>query len=132
MLEFTSVSYSHRQGKVVHKFTNLFLLWRGRVSKKTFWLCGLLPATVISVIGWRLDLPDSLALLVLLAAIYIGLMLSIKRSHDLGRTGFFSLVLAVPLLNLWPLFVFAFVNGAAGDNEYGPPDRRFPNVLVDE
>ena len=67
----------------------------------------------------------------LVAASYIGLMLSIKRSHDLGYTGFFSLVLVVPLLNLWPLVMLGFFEGTEGDNKYGPPDERFPNVWVD-
>ena len=93
------------------KFKNLFLLWRGRVSRKTYWLCGLLPAIVMSVIGWRLDSPIWLTLIVLSVVIYIGLMLSIKRSHDLGYTGFFALVLSVPLLNLWPIVMFWFFKG---------------------
>ena len=124
---------------------DIFLLWRGRVSRKTYWICGLLPAILMSVIGvvlrtsqltariWsRVDLPVWLTLIVLSAAIYIGLMLSIKRSHDLGHTGFFSFVLLVPFLNLWPLVIFGFFKGTEGDNKYGPPDRRFPNVCVDE
>ena len=111
---------------------DIFLLWRGRVSRKTYWLCGLLPAAVMSVIGWRLGLPVWLTPIVLLVVIYIGLMLSIKRSHDLGYAGFFSLVLFVPLLNLWPLVMFGFFKGTEGENKYGPPDRRFPNVFVNE
>ena len=118
--------------KIVQAFKDIFLLWRGRVSRKTYWICGLLPAIVMSGIGSRLDSPVWLPLIVLLVAIYIGLMLSIKRSHDLGYTGFFSLVLLVPLLNLWPLVVFGFFQGTEGENKYGPPDRRFPNVCVDE
>ena len=111
----------HRKGKIVQGLKDIFLLWRGRVSKKTYWLCGLLPVIVMSVIGSvlctspvtarifsRLDLPVWLTLIVLVVAIYIGLMLSIKRSHDLGYTGFFSLVLVVPFLNLWPLVMFGF------------------------
>ena len=125
-------STERRKGKIVHELKNIFLLWRGRASRKTYWLCGILPAIPMSVIGSRFDLPLWLTLSVLLAAIYIGLMLSIKRSHDLGYTGFFSLVLLVPLLNLWPLVVFGFFQGTEGENKYGPPDRRFPNVCVDE
>ena len=113
-------------------FKDIFLLWRGRVSRKTYWLCGLLPATVVSLIGWRLDPPLWLVPIVLLVVIYIVLMLSIKRSHDLGGTGFFSLLLLVPLLNLWPLIMFGFFKGTEGENKYGPPDRRFPSVLVNE
>jgi uncharacterized membrane protein YhaH (DUF805 family) len=129
----------------MQRFKNIFLLWRGRVSRKTYWLCGLVPAIVTSVIGVvlysspvtasfrsRLDLPLWPMLIALLVAIYIGLMLSIKRSHDLGYTGFFSLVLLVPLLNLWPLVMFGFFLGSEDENQHGPPDRRFSNVFVDE
>ena len=80
----------------------------------------------------RLDLPVWLTLTVLSVTTYIGLMLSIKRSHDLGYTGFFSLVLLVPFLNLWPLVMFMFFSGTEGENKYGPPDRRFPNVFVND
>ena len=130
----------------MQRFKNIFLLWRGRVSRKTYWICGLVPAMVLSVTGAalcspaavtagicsRLDLPIWLTLAVLSVAIYIGLMLSIKRSHDLGRTGFFSLVLLVPFVNLWPLVMFGFFKGTEEENKYGPPDRRFPNVFVNE
>ena len=132
-----------RKGKVVQAFKDIFLLWRGRISRKTYWICGFLPPIVMSVIGLalcssptrdclRLDLPVWLTLTVLSVTTYIGLMLSIKRSHDLGYTGVFALVLFVPLLNLWPLVTFGFFNGTEGENKYGPPDRRFPNVCVDE
>jgi uncharacterized membrane protein YhaH (DUF805 family) len=134
------------RGETVKKFGDIFLLWRGRVSRKTYWLCGLLPASIIPVTGAvlcspaavtsgicsRLDLPVWLRLLALLAALYIGLMLSVKRSHDLGYTGLFSLVLLVPPLSLWPLILFAFFKGTEGENKYGPPDRRFPHVFVNE
>ena len=125
---------------------DIFLLWHGRVSRKTYWICGLLPLIALSVgrvalcspaastaeICSRIDLPVWLTLVVLAGAIYIGLMLSIKRSHDLGYTGFFSLVLFVPLVNLWPLVMFGFFKGVEAENKYGPPDRRFQNVFVNK
>jgi len=116
----------------VRKFSDIFVLCQGRVSRKTYWLCGLLPAIVLSVISWRLAPPLWLLLTMLAIAGYIGLMLSIKRSHDLGRRGFFVVLLLVPLVNLWLLALFAFQEGTAGGNRYGLPDERFPNVLVDE
>ena len=129
----------------MHVFKDIFILWRGRISKKTYWICGILPVIAMSVISvvlytspltasrWaRIDLPILLELIMLLAAIYVGLMLSIKRSHDLGYSGFFSLVLLVPFVNLWPLVMFGFFTGAEGENKYGSPDGRFPNVFVDD
>ena len=124
---------------------HIFLLWRGRVSRKTYWICGLLPAIATLVIGvvlraspltagtWsRLNVPVWLVLVAVSLTIYIGLILSIKRSHDLDYTGFFSFVLFVPLVNFWPLIMFGFFRGIEVENKYGPPDERFPNVFVNE
>lgn len=146
MLEFLGLALLPRgKGHIVQAFKDIFLLWRGRISRKTYWICGLLPAIATLVTGvvlraspltaatWsRIDAPVWLELVAVLLAIYIGLMLSIKRSHDLDYRGFFSLVLFVPFLNLWPLVMFGFFKGTDGENKYGPPDTRFPNVLVNE
>lgn len=94
---------------------------------------GVLYTSPLTATIWSLlDLLGWLTLIVPLVAIYFGLMLSIKRSHDLGYTGFFSLVLLVPFLNLWPLVMFMFFSGTEGENKYGPPDRRFPHVFVND
>ena len=44
----------------------------------------------------------------------------VKRAHDRNRTGWFVLLLFVPLVNLWPLVEFFFLRGTEGPNKYGP------------
>lgn len=51
------------------------------------------------------------------ALLAIGLMLTIQRSHDFNTTGWLSLLMLVPLANL----VFWFIPGTDGPNRYGPP-----------
>lgn len=51
-------------------------------------------------------------------AVVIGTaMIVIRRVHDLGRNGWWALLLLVPLANLY----IYFAPGTAGVNSYGPP-----------
>lgn len=60
---------------------------------------------------------------------YVNLMLAIKRSHDFNVTGWVSLLVFVPLLNL----IFLFIPGTDGPNRYGnktAPNRGAAWILV--
>ncbi len=47
----------------------------------------------------------------------VGFIMAIRRVHDMGYSGWLSLLILVPLVNLW----FLFAPGTQGPNEYGPP-----------
>lgn len=55
------------------------------------------------------------------ALIYFQIMLAIKRSHDFDTTGWLSLLIFVPLINL----VFLFIPGTNGPNRFG--NKTAPN-----
>lgn len=42
-----------------------------------------------------------------------------KRCHDLGKSGFFGLLLLIPLVNFIFGIYLAFFKGDENDNEYG-------------
>jgi uncharacterized membrane protein YhaH (DUF805 family) len=48
------------------------------------------------------------------------LALGVKRCHDRGRSGWFLLLMLVPLVQLWPIIELAFLRGTAGENRFGP------------
>ena len=52
----------------------------------------------------------------------IGFILAIRRAHDMGHSGWLSLLILVPLANLW----FLFAPGTPTANEYGP--KPVPNT----
>jgi len=77
------------------------------------------PATLLYVLA-------ELIVLALAFGIVFGssVVLSIKRWHDLDKSGLWALIGFVPILG-WvaqPLF-FAFCRGTVGANRYGPPPR---------
>jgi uncharacterized membrane protein YhaH (DUF805 family) len=47
----------------------------------------------------------------------VGFLLTIQRCHDFNTTGWLSLLVLIPLVNL----IFWFIPGTDGENEYGAP-----------
>ncbi len=111
-------------------YTQLFLSFEGRIPRSTFWLRFYLPVLLITIVMTVLDFSlgtfneelsvglfsgiSAVLLLYPIFAVYV------KRAHDRNRTGWFVLLLFVPLVNLWPLVEFFFLRGTEGPNKYGP------------
>lgn len=62
---------------------------------------------------------DELFLYTAISRVALGIMPGIKRLHDLGVTGWFVLLSAVPVLGYILFFILQFVPGAEGENKYG-------------
>ena len=56
-----------------------------------------------------------LAIVAYVALIYVNIMMTIKRSHDFNVSGWLTLLIFVPLVNL----IFLFVPGTDGPNRFG-------------
>ncbi len=93
-----------------------------------YWLVGLPLGIAASFL--RLNLGGSeqqsfLALIPILILIliftYCVIVLSIKRAHDRGRSGWFLLLLFIPTLNLWPMVELCFVPGLKGAQRSADP-----------
>ena len=115
--------------------TALYFSSTGRISRKTYWVATL-PLFVLSVVTELLEESvvtsgDDVALLLitLLAVAIPSVMLSIKRLHDLGRSGWFVLIGFIPVFGpLWLFVALGLFSGTIGPNLYGPdpldPDAR--------
>lgn len=58
-----------------------------------------------------------------IALLILGFMLTIQRCHDFNVNGWLALLMVVPLANL----IFLFIPGTDGPNRYGPPTP--PNTV---
>ncbi len=67
-----------------------------------------------------------LALLVI-ASIVISIMFGKRRFNDLNRSGWWSLLLLIPYVQLLPMIYLVFFPGSDGSNNYGPAPK--PNSL---
>jgi uncharacterized membrane protein YhaH (DUF805 family) len=108
--------------------------FNGRISRKAFWLVtlasfiisiGLNMVALGSAFGGGMD-PNNMPTipvwfwLVQIPMLWIGLAVYCKRWHDQDKSGWFSLLLLIPLLGfLIVIIMLGFIGGSPGPNRYG-------------
>ena len=53
------------------------------------------------------------------------LAVSTRRCHDIGRRGYFLLLLFVPLINVFVIYLLAYKESQSGPNEFGLTSEAF-------
>ena len=122
----------------------LFTSFEGRIPRSQFWL----GVVILFVVEWMLwlilaslfgmrmmsmDTQDPAAtmrmmmefriplLVIALVFLYPALAIYTKRWHDRGESGWWSLILLIPLIGpIWFLVECGCLRGTEGPNEYGP------------
>ncbi len=101
-----------------------YAVFSGRSSRAEFWyfvLFNLIISILMSVIsGVFGDSKNILGYLYSLAVLVPGLAVSVRRMHDIGKSGWMLLVVLIPLVGwIWLIVLYAR-KGDVGDNKYGP------------
>jgi uncharacterized membrane protein YhaH (DUF805 family) len=106
-----------------------YAVFGGRSRRREYWYFVLFNIIVGIVLGWidaLLGTRGSYAGAGLLSGIYglavliPTLAVTVRRLHDIDRTGWWILIGLVPLIGGIVLLVFALLDGTPGDNRYGP------------
>jgi uncharacterized membrane protein YhaH (DUF805 family) len=63
----------------------------------------------------------AVAIIIYIVAIYFSFIFTIKRLHDRNQTGWLSLLMFLPLVNLFFFVYLSCAKGDAGSNQYGAP-----------
>jgi len=102
--------------------------FNGRARRKEYWMFALfniiflIAAMIIdNVAGTTIgELPYGLFYFIYALAVIIpGLAVSVRRLHDVGKSGWFYLIILIPIVGaIWILILF-FTDGVIGQNEYG-------------
>ena len=88
---------------------------------------GILMAILIPAIGGKSSAIGLLVVLFYVPLIALAFIMAIRRVHDMGHSGWMSLICLVPLVNFWLLFA----PGTEGANEYGPaPVKNSTGVII--
>ncbi len=112
------------------EWTEVLFSFDGRINRKTFWLQGFLPLLAISLVvgfvfGFVGVYSEGIALLIMiiggLALSFMSIAISVKRWHDLGVSGWFTLFQFVPLVGTVVFLLLGLLTGTKGANQYGPP-----------
>ena len=105
---------------------NLFLSYEGRLNRQPFWI-GNIVLGVINVAGSLIgaaiggSIGNLIGLIFALAVLYPGICLSIKRCHDRNKSGWWILIVLIPIVGIiWWIVEFGCLRGTEGDNNFGP------------
>ncbi len=102
----------------------LYLSSRGRLDRQRYWLASL-PLIGIQIVGEILIRSEggalALSVLLYLAIAILSSIITVKRLHDRGRSGWFMSIAAIPLLGaLWLAIEVGLLPGVRGPNRFGP------------
>jgi len=92
----------------------------GRARRKEYWMFFLFNAifsVVIGIVAGVIGL-DALAGLYSLALFVPSVAIAARRLHDIGRSGWWQLIIFVPIIGLLVMIYF-LVQDSQDDNEYG-------------
>jgi uncharacterized membrane protein YhaH (DUF805 family) len=106
-----------------------YAVFSGRSRRKEYWyfvLFNIIVAIVLAGIDALLGTRSSYAGAGLLSGIYglailiPSLAVTVRRLHDIDRSGWWIFINLIPLIGAIVLLVFAVSEGTLGNNRYGP------------
>ena len=105
----------------------LFASFDGRISRQPFWIgflvlmaANLLTNLVIRILFGFGAIGGLLSLIAALVLAYGAFAVLIKRCHDRGKSGWWSVLAVVPFVGLvWVIVDMGILEGAKGANQYG-------------
>lgn len=106
-----------------------YLKFDGRIRRMGWWIAGIGVSIVSSIVNsFRDNDPNFIIALVFgIAALIvwvIGISLSVRRWHDLNKSGWWVLINIIPILGwIYTLVMLGFMPGDQGANKYGPEPR---------
>ncbi|MGO1118775.1 DUF805 domain-containing protein [Rhodovibrionaceae bacterium A322] len=114
---------------VVSALTKKYFDFSGRARRKEYWLFQL-SYIILGLIGTVLDVglglfdPETgfgMFSAILGIALFIpSLSVSIRRLHDIGKSGWFILLIFIPVIGAIVLLVFFCLKSEDGENRFGP------------
>ncbi|MBP6398881.1 MAG: DUF805 domain-containing protein [Saprospiraceae bacterium] len=102
--------------------------FEGRARRMEYWMFTVINLGIYVVLyllmflmgGEKAILPMALIVIYSLAVFLPNLAVSVRRMHDVGKSGWMLLVAIVPILGAIYLLVLYFTDSEPGDNAYGP------------
>jgi len=99
--------------------------FKGRATRTEYWTVSIclnllmLPASITDEADYTVGLAYY-TFIILIPIMWLSFAVVVRRLHDLDKSGWFSLLMLVPILNLVLGVYAAFFKGKDEDNKYGP------------
>ncbi len=105
-----------------------YAVFSGRARRKEYWMFALFNfffsiAAAIADYAFFGSGSSAFSGLYALAVLIPSLAVGVRRLHDVSKSGWFTLLIFVPLVGAIWLLVLACTKGTPGDNEYGPDPK---------
>jgi uncharacterized membrane protein YhaH (DUF805 family) len=94
----------------------------GRATRTQYWMFVLFYVifyVVLAVVTQLIEIGSVLPVIYSLALLIPSLSIAARRLHDTGRSGWWQLLVLIPLIGGIVLIIF-YVTESQGDNQYGP------------
>ena len=100
----------------------------GRMARLPYATAGFALMTVMVLMAlFALQKPSGARIvvfaLVMAGVLFVSIRLSVLRCHDCNRSGWWTLLLLVPYVDIVAGLLLSFMPGTAGDNDHGEPPR---------
>lgn len=120
----------------IQPITTQYADFTGRTRRRDFWMYSLFTALlslvlsfVDSILGLNIGASEGsegfgvLSLILSLALFIPGLAIMARRLHDIGRSGWWMLIILIPFIGAIVLFVFEVLDSQPVDNKWGPDPK---------
>ena len=95
--------------------------YKGRLNRKRYFFRTLIASVIFGIVAAILALISPiLAAPIWILSAAVGIMLGIRRCHDLDKSGWFYLLIFIPIVNFFVALYLLFAIGTIGPNQYGP------------
>jgi uncharacterized membrane protein YhaH (DUF805 family) len=101
-----------------------YATFSGRASRPAYWwwfLFSILVGIGANIIDAIIGSSGVISGLAALALLLPGLSVSVRRFHDINRSGWWILIFIVPIVGFILWLVWFTREGDPGENQYGPP-----------
>ena len=116
-----------------------YAVFSGRARRKEYWYFVLfniiisIVLLVIDGIAGTIDAETGIGLLdsIYTLAIFIpSIAVGVRRLHDISRTGWWLLILLIPLIGFIVIIIFLLQDSTPGENQYGANPKEATGVVV--
>ncbi len=107
-------------------FWKIYVNFSGRSRRAAYWYVVLMNSIigiVLFLLAYAAPTLSILSSVYELASLLPGIALCVRRLHDIGKSGWWFLLVFVPLVGSIILIVWAIREGDHGDNLYGPDPK---------
>ena len=113
-----------------------YATFEGRARRTEYWMFSLINYgifLVLSFIGYmsqdgsgQVGFFGIISLMYGTAVLIPGIAVTVRRLHDIGRSGLWYFIFLVPLIGWVWMLVLLFTDSQPGDNQYGPNPKGIP------